>query len=100
MPLILPTGMAKPVPKGASLVFQMHYTPNGKAQKDRSSIGLIFAKKPPTREVVTIPVYSAFFRIPAGAASHQVESTYTLERDGHIVGYMPHMHLRGKDFIY
>ena len=67
MPLILEPGLAKKVPAGSKLVFQMHYTPNGKAQKDRSSVGLVFAKEPPTREVVTLPVFNYFFRIPAGA---------------------------------
>src|SRR5262249_1692959 len=40
MPLILEPGMAKLVPRGAKLIFQMHYTPNGKAVKDRSRVGL------------------------------------------------------------
>jgi len=100
MPLILAPGMAKRVPKGASLVFQMHYTPNGKAQQDRSRVGLIFAKAPPVREVGTVPIFFPFFRIPAGADNHEVKSQYTFKRDGYVVGFMPHMHLRGKDFLY
>jgi peroxiredoxin len=100
MPLMLPPGMAKLVPAGARLVFQMHYTPNGKAQKDRSRVGLIFAKKPPERQVFTVPIFNAFFRIPAGEGNHEVKSNYTFKRDGYIVGFMPHMHVRGKDFLY
>jgi hypothetical protein len=100
MPLILPPGSAKLVPKGSQLVFQMHYTPNGKAQKDRSSIGLIFAKKPPTREVLTVPVGNPAFVIPPGDDNHKVEAWYKMRKDGYIVGFMPHMHLRGKDFRY
>jgi peroxiredoxin len=100
MPLILPPGMAKKIPKGSRIVFQMHYTPNGKAQKDRSEIGLIFAKKPPQKEVVTVPVYNLFFRIPPGDDDYKLESSYTFRKDGAIVGFMPHMHLRGKDFLY
>lgn len=46
--MMLKPGQAKHLPKGSKLIFQMHYTPNGKAQKDRSEIGLIFAKKKPT----------------------------------------------------
>jgi peroxiredoxin len=100
MPLMLTPGMAKFVPRGASLVFQMHYTPNGKAQKDRSRVGLIFAKQPPAREVVTLPVFNFLFRIPPGADNYEVKSQYTFSRDGYVVGFMPHMHLRGKDFLY
>jgi peroxiredoxin len=100
MPLILEPGLAKKVPAGAKLQFQMHYTPNGKAQKDRSSVGLIFAKEPPTRRVLTVPISSRMFRIPPGDDNHQVESSFTFPEDGHIISFMPHMHLRGKDFLY
>ena len=34
-------GMAKFVPAGSDLVFQMHYTTNGKADEDQTSIGLV-----------------------------------------------------------
>lgn len=99
-PFFAREGMAKHLPKGSKLLFQVHYTPNGRAQKDRSFIGLVFAKKPPRKKVVTIPIFNAFFHIPAGADNHRVEATHTVARDTHIVGFMPHMHLRGKDFTY
>jgi peroxiredoxin len=100
MPFIMPPGMGKRVPKGSQLVFQMHYTPNGRPHKDRSRVGLIFAKEPPKREVLTIPVYNYLFAIPPGADNYEVKSSYTFREDGYVVGYMPHMHLRGKDFLY
>jgi len=98
-PLVLGPGMAKMVPKGSRLLFQMHYTPNGRAQKDRSSIGLIFAKEPPKKVVITQPVFNSFFRIPPGDDNHEVRASFTFDRDGYVIGYMPHMHLRGKDFL-
>ncbi len=100
MPLILPPGMAKKIPKGSKIVFQLHYTPNGKAQKDRSEIGLIFAKKSPQKEVITVPIFNFLFRIPPGDPNFELESSFTFKKDGAIVGFMPHMHLRGKDFLY
>jgi len=42
-PMFLP-GMAKRIPKGSVLVFQVHYTTNGTPGTDKSRIGLIFAK--------------------------------------------------------
>jgi len=98
--MMLPDGMAKFVPKGAKLIFQMHYTPNGRAQKDKSYIGLTFAKKPPEKKVVTLPVLNPFFRIPPGAKNHEVNASYLFREDAYIIGFMPHMHLRGKDFTY
>ena len=66
-PMILPKGMAKLVPKGSRIAFQIHYTPNGRAQKDRSSIGLVFAKQPPKKMVITEPVFNMLFCIPPRA---------------------------------
>jgi peroxiredoxin len=105
MPFVAGPGLAKKVPAGARLIFQMHYTPNGKAQQDRSSVGVIFAKGPPPHRVLTKPVHDPNFvlgrdKIPAGAANHKLECSFTFREDAHIVGFMPHMHLRGKDFLF
>src|SRR5262249_43157025 len=51
LPLVAPKGMAKRVPAGSKLVIQMHYTPNGTARKDQSSIALIFADQEPRYEI-------------------------------------------------
>jgi len=105
MPTILEPGFAKKISAGASLVFQMHYTPNGKARKDQSSVGLIFAKEPPKHRVLTKPVSSRSFatraaHIPPEADNFKVESEFLFPENGHLVSFMPHMHLRGKDFLY
>ena len=100
MPMILAPGHAKKLPKGAILIFQMHYTPNGIAQADRSSVGLVFAKEPPKRQVLTAAISGRFFKIPPGDDNHQVESSFTFPEDSEIISFMPHMHLRGKDFLY
>jgi hypothetical protein len=100
MPTILRPGMARYVPKGSTLYFQMHYTPNGKAATDKSSVAMMFATKPPTHRVESIPVYNMWFTIPAGAADYKVEASHKSTEDCLIVAFMPHMHLRGKDFLY
>jgi hypothetical protein len=100
MPLILPPGTAKKIPTGSDLIFQMHYTPNGKAQKDRSSVGIIFAKEPPRRRVQTWPIHNPGLWIPAGADNYEMEASFKFKEDGYILNFMPHMHLRGKDFLY
>jgi peroxiredoxin len=98
--LRLPRDTAKRVPAGSQLVFQMHYTPDGTARTDRSSLGLVFAKGPPKYRVRTEPVANVAFRIPPGADDHRVDAWFTFEEDGRVIGLMPHMHLRGKDFLY
>jgi mono/diheme cytochrome c family protein len=99
-PLVLPPGMAKKIPKGASITFQMHYTPNGVEQKDRSSVGFIFCKEPPTQLVRTAAIATRDLAIPPGAPDHQVGSSAKYDKDIVILSFMPHMHLRGKDFEY
>ncbi len=68
MPAVYAPGTAKHVPAGSKLVFEVHYTPNGIAQTDRSSVGLIFAKKPPEHAVETNILANLLLRIPPGAA--------------------------------
>jgi hypothetical protein len=99
-PSIAPHGLARRVPAGSQFVFQVHYTPNGVATKDRSMVGIVFAKEPPKRELITRPVLNARFAIPPGDPNYRVESSYTFGRDGQIHSLMPHMHLRGKDFLF
>jgi hypothetical protein len=100
MPSILPPGYAKRIPAGSELIIQMHYTPSGTQTKDRSQVGLIFAKEKPKFNVHTLPVMNDQFEIPAGADNHLVESWMPVEENGTLLGFMPHMHLRGKDFLY
>lgn len=98
-PTIYRPGFAKKVPAGAKLRFQMHYTPNGAETKDVTTIGLKFAKEAPKHQVLTRPVLNTGFKIPPGAENHEVKSAFTFRDDAHIVSLMPHMHLRGKDFL-
>jgi peroxiredoxin len=95
-----PPGAAKKLPKGAVLAFQMHYTPTGSEQVDRSSVGLVFAKEPPKAEVKTRAATQQVFAIPANASNHKVTSKTTFSKDAIIYSMFPHMHLRGKDFQF
>ena len=101
LPMILPAGLAKRIPAGSKLVFQMHYTPNGTAQEDISSIGLIFADPTTVKQqVVTQKAANHTLRIPAGADNHRVEATHRFDHDSTMLAMFPHMHLRGKSFQY
>jgi hypothetical protein len=96
----LPEGQGKLIRAGSILVLQMHYTTNGTAQKDKTSVGLIFSKKPVQKILAGGSAMNRSFVIPAGEGNHQVVSRYTFRQDSHITDLMPHMHLRGKDFQY
>jgi hypothetical protein len=95
-----PDGMAKFIPAGSDLVFQMHYTTNGTASLDQTSIGLVFAKRPPTQRVITLQLNNHALIIPPGADNFRVEVQGTLPHDATLLSLFPHMHLRGKRFEY
>ena len=99
-PGALRPGQAKLIKAGSDFVFQMHYTANGKAGVDRSRIGVVFAKEPPKERVYTAAATNDKFEIPAGDANYEVESDVTFQEPALLVDLMPHMHLRGKDFLY
>ena len=95
-----PATMAKFVPAGSDLVFQIHYTTNGRAGSNQSSIGLIFAKSPPAQRVLTLQLTNDSFAIPPGADDYRVEVHGSLPNDATLLSFFPHMHLRGKRFEY
>jgi len=95
-----PDGMAKFVPAGSDLVFQMHYTTNGHATADQTSIGLVFAKQPPKQRVLTLQLTNHSFVIPPRTDDYRVEVSGTMPNDAMLLSFFPHMHLRGKRFEY
>jgi hypothetical protein len=96
----LPAGTGKLIKAGSNLILQMHYTPKGEAAKDRSSVGLFFARQPVVKTAMGGMALNAQFTIPPGAPNHEVKSSWTAREDVHLVSLMPHMHVRGKDFVF
>lgn len=101
-PFECPEGMAKRIPAGSKLVFQMHYTTNGTATEDRSALGLCFVEDTSTIDhlVVTTNATNASFVIPPRESNHEVISQVNFLRDTTLLSMFPHMHLRGKAFRY
>jgi hypothetical protein len=94
--LILEPGTVKKIPAGSKLMLQLHYSKTtGQVEKDRSTIGLIFAKQPPVQQELTYPISNTYFMIPPGAEHHAVTACWTAPSDLHLKTLMPHMHLRG-----
>jgi len=89
---------AKRLPAGHDIVFQLHYTPNGRATVDRTRLGLVFAEKAPEREVRTAGIFDPKLDIPPGEANHREGAALTVPFDARILAWMPHMHNRGKSF--
>ena len=91
-------GTAIKVPKGATLVFQMHYTAGGKDTTDRSKIGMVFARQPPRTEVMVAALQNANFTLPAGASDVKIDAEMTVNQDLTIWSMLPHTHVRGRQW--
>jgi hypothetical protein len=100
VPTEFPPGIAKKIPAGCELIFEVHYTPTGKVTFDRSSVGLVFAKQPPRYRAITRGIAGYPLRLPPQAPDHVIRSAWKVRRDAHLLSLSPHMHLRGKSFLY
>ncbi|MCH7593260.1 MAG: protein kinase, partial [Chloroflexi bacterium] len=74
MPRLLPDGLGRFVKQGSDLVLQVHYHPTGKPEKDQSSVGIYFCKKPVKRIVSGIAIVQPDLKIPAGRRYHSVRA--------------------------
>lgn len=98
----LPDGMARLVPAGARLAFQVHYTPVGTVQEDLSRIGLVFADPATiTHRVVSSSALQRDLEIPAREANYRAEAkSRRIPWSTLLLSMSPHMHLRGKAIRY
>jgi len=91
---------AKFVPAGSDFVFQLHYTTNGKPATDQTKVGLTLAAKPPKYRFFTSNATQQQFEIPPNDPNYESHSMVTINEPARLVWLMPHMHVRGKDFLY
>ena len=99
-PEIWPDGMAKLIPAGSDLVFEIHYTPNGRKTLDQTRVAMTFAPSPPQKRVLTLQMANDRFAIPPGDPDYRVTVWGSLPNDTLLLGFFPHMHLRGKSFEF
>jgi hypothetical protein len=100
-PSVWNPGVAKKIPAGATIRFQVHYSKvAGNEQKDRSKIGLIFAKQPPEKTLKSRAASNIYFQIPPGAERHKVTAFWKPSVDITIHSLSPHMHYRGAAMEY
>ncbi len=94
-------GIGIKLPRNARVVLQLHYHPSGTEEKDRTEIGLYFARSAVKKELNFLPLENTTFSIPAGAKRHEVTASIVTPpfslADAHIVSIAPHMHLLGRE---
>jgi peroxiredoxin/mono/diheme cytochrome c family protein len=104
LPNKLPDGYGWYLPKGSDIVMQVHYHRDGRLERDRTQIGLYFAKKTQGIKQYKGGVIAGQFPrvgllpgIPAGDERYQVKGSIAVKEDCTLYSIMPHMHLVGKE---
>jgi hypothetical protein len=100
LPMRLDPGRAVMVKAGSDIVLEMHYTANGKEGADRTKIGFVVAKEPVKERVFVLAAQNNKFAIPPGDANYQVDAKFEFGGEAKVIGFTPHMHLRGKDMDF
>lgn len=108
-------GAAKRIRAGNDLMWEVHYSPDGKPEKDRERIGLWLAPKDKVHKQVHIlrngngqhiienqevGSVANLPPIPPGAADWKITAIQPFTQDVTLNTMQPHMHLRGHDMTY
>jgi len=101
-PVFLADGLALPLPKGSDFVLQMHFHPTGKAETEKSTVGIYFADKAPEHRLFAVqgPAlfgFGAGIDIPAGAKNYTIDDSMTLPADIMAYSVGAHAHYVGKE---
>lgn len=100
-PWTYPEGTAMRIRKGSVLVFQMHYTPNGTAQTDRSYVGFQLAEPDEVRKRVRYGLATnSRIVVPPYDPDYVATAAHTMAEDMLLLNLFPHMHYRGKAFRF
>ncbi len=101
-PRVLPEGLAWPLGKGSDFVLQLHLHPTGKAEHERSKIGLYFTATPPERKFREMGAPGLFgflagIDIPAGEKHYELKGTFNVFANMRAYAVTAHAHYLGKE---
>lgn len=97
--MVFPEDTGVLIPAGHKLSMQFHFTTNGRATSDQTTLGMYFYDEKPAHENFTRAV-SGMFVIPPHAVNHEVRGAYTIDKPIVVNGLRAHMHFRGKDMKF
>lgn len=97
--MVFPEDTGVYIPAGHKLSMQFHFTTNGRATSDETTLGMYFYDEKPAHENLTRSV-SGQFVIPPHAVDHETHGTYTFREAVVVNGLRAHMHFRGKDMKF
>src|SRR5262249_24117187 len=98
-PSQLPDGIGRFLPRKSDVIIQVHYHPSGKAETDRSRIGLYFARKPVKQLLHWNAAANFEMKLPPGDSNIEIKASWQVPVDLIAHAVTPHMHLLGKDML-
>ncbi|MBI1784832.1 thiol-disulfide isomerase, partial [Candidatus Sumerlaeota bacterium] len=99
-PVVYPEGSGRWVNPKMHLTANMHYHPNGTAQKDKTQVALYFGKGEIQKEISSAIAGELNFKIPPNTDNYTLKSTYYVNQDINVISLFPHMHMRGKHMTF
>ncbi len=103
-PVFLPDGLAMKLPKDSDFLLQMHFHPTGKAETEKSVIGLYFADHAPERNMIGIGSPALFgvgshIDIAPGDTTFAIRDSFEIPVDVKVYSAAAHAHYLGKDMM-
>jgi thiol-disulfide isomerase/thioredoxin len=100
-PMILDNQVAFRIPRGATLLLQIHYVTTGREEKCQIEVGFKYAGGIVHKQLRHMLLDNKNrLAIPPGAPAHPVSDSRVLDCDAAGVGLFVHMHLRGRDMTF
>jgi thiol-disulfide isomerase/thioredoxin len=99
-PMWLDGNMGFLIPKGASLILQIHYVSTGKPEKCQISVGFRYASGMVQKRLRYMLLEDGKFAIPPGAPAYAVRDAKEVQVDADALALFVHMHLRGRDMTF
>jgi len=101
-PMMLPGGIALRIPKGSDFLLQMHFHLSGKAETEKSLVGIFFADKPPAKDLFSVQLPALFgvgagIDIPAGEKAFTLRDSFTLPGDVRVFSAIAHAHYLARE---
>jgi mono/diheme cytochrome c family protein len=101
-PRFLPEGVALPLPKGADFLLQLHFHLTGKAETEKSLVGIYFADKAPEKNLFSIELPALFgigagINIPPGEKKFVIKDSWVVPGDISVFSATAHAHYLAKE---
>jgi mono/diheme cytochrome c family protein len=100
-PAMFTEGIVSRLPKGSDFLLQVHFHPSGKAEFEKSLIGIYFAENGGQKDLASVQLPAVFglgagIDIPPGEKQFTIKDSFTLPGDARVYNASAHAHYLAK----